>query len=170
MRFLFLFVALALGACSFFGPKPVRAPKPPPLPPRDVVKEIRLAAEKAGDVLLIQPVQNPRITVILGDVVAAEAVGNFKKSQRLLAEAQSIEGNNPLVVQFQAEIWLREKDYLKAETTAQKSFDSSAQTGPLCVRNWLTIAESRLGRKDLAGEANARTRAADCPHRAIERL
>jgi predicted Zn-dependent protease len=161
---------LFLISCGWFEPKPAPVPEPPPPPPRDVVKEIRAQAAAAGDVLQIQPVQNPRVTVLLTDILDAEAKADFKKARRLLAEAQSIEGNNPLVVQLKAEALLREKKYSDALIWAQRSFDNSAQTGPLCVRNWLTIAEVHLAKKSTALETAARTRAAQCPHRAIERL
>jgi hypothetical protein len=163
-------LTLAVASCAWFEPQPVPPPPAPPLPQRDVVQEIRSQAALAGDVLQIQPVQNPRVTVLLSDILDAEAKVDFKKAKRLLAEALSIEGNNPLAVQLKAESLLREKAFDGALLWAQKSFDSSAQTGPLCVRNWLTMAEVHLARKDVAAEAAARARAAQCPHRAIERL
>ena len=158
-----------MGACSFFeaAPEPVAvvvAPK------RDLVAEIRQEAAKAGDVLVIEPVQNPAVTILLQKIQEADAAGAHAQAHALTLEAEQIEPSNPVVIQFKAEAQLHTDGFAMAEVLAQKSFDASAQTGPLCVRNWLTIAEARLARQNAEGAAQARARAKECPFKAVERL
>ena len=162
-------LTLTVGACSFFeaAPEPVAvvvAPK------RDLVAEIRQEAAKAGDVLVIEPVQNPAVTILLQKIQEADAAGAHAQAHALTLEAEQIEPSNPVVIQFKAEAQLHTDGFAMAEVLAQKSFDASAQTGPLCVRNWLTIAEARLARQNAEGAAQARARAKECPFKAVERL
>jgi hypothetical protein len=159
-----------LNACSLFAPPP--APPAPAVvaPLRDVVAEIRTEAAKAGDVLIIEPVQNPAVTVLLGKIQQADAQGEHGKARAMTVQAEQIEPENPVVIQFKAEMQLRAQGFAMAEVLAQKSYDASAQTGPLCVRNWLTIAEARSARENLTGAQQARVRAKDCPLKAVQRL
>ena len=164
-----LVVTLTLAACSFFE----AAPEPVPVvvaPKRDLVAEIRMEAAKAGDVLVIEPVQNPAVTILLQRIQQADAAGAHAQAHALTLEAEQIEPTNPVVIQFKAEAQLHTDGFAMAEVLAQKSFDASAQTGPLCVRNWLTIAEARLARQNAEGAAQARARAKECPFKAVERL
>ncbi len=166
-----LVFSLTLGACSYFA-EPL-APEPEPVavvPKRDLVAEIRKEAAKAGDVLVIEPVQNPAVTILLQRIQAADAAGAHVQAHALTLEAEQIEPSNPVVIQFKAESQLHTDGFAMAEVLAQKSFDASAQTGPLCVRNWLTIAEARQARLNADGAALARARAKECPFKAVERL
>ncbi len=163
------FVCLSFAACSLFEAQPepvavVVAPK------RDLVAEIRQQAAKAGDVLVIEPVQNPAVTILLEKIQRADAAGQHAQARAMTLEAELIEPTNPVVIQFKAESQLNSNGYAMAEVLAQKSFDASAQTGPLCVRNWLTIAEARLARANLEGAAQAKARAQECPQKAVQRL
>ena len=163
-------LTLTLGACSFFAEPP---PVPEPVvvvPKRNLIAEIRMEAAKAGDVLVIEPVQNPAVTVLLHRIQEADAAGAHAQAQALTLEAEQIEPSNPVVIQFKAEAQLQKDGFAMAEVLAQKSFDASAQIGPLCVRNWLTIAEARLARENAEGAALARARAKECPFKAVERL
>lgn len=166
-----LLLVSALGACSWFeSTKPEVVVVEPPKPKRNVVAEIRAEAAKAGEILVIMPVQSPAVTALLDKVTLAEQRGDYKLARKLISEAEEIEPTNPLVVQFKAESQLHFESYAMAEILAQKSFERSAQTGPLCMRNWLTIAEARAARADSAGEASARASALQCPHKQKERL
>ena len=170
-RVVTLLLVCVLSACSWFNsPKAEVVVAVPPPPKRNIVAEIRAEAAKAGEILVIMPVQSPAVTVLLNKALLADEKGDYKIARQLILEAEAIEPTNPLVVQFKAESQLRFESFAMAEILAQKSFDRSAQTGPLCVRNWLTIAEARAARTDPAGEATARTRALECPHKQKERL
>jgi hypothetical protein len=119
---------------------------------------------------VIEPVQNPAVTVLLAKIETADAAGNHHVARAMTGEAEQIEPENPVVIQFKAESQLRADSFAMAEVLAQKSFERSAQVGPLCVRNWLTIAEARAARMNPEGEAQARLRAKECPLKAVERL
>jgi hypothetical protein len=162
-------IAISVQGCSWFA-DPVAVAPEPVLPKRDLVAEIRAEAAKAGDVLVIEPVQNPAVTVLLGKIQTADAAGEHEKARAMTLEAELIEPENPVVVQFKAESQLRADSFAMAEVLAQKSFDRSAQVGPLCVRNWLTIAEARAARANIEGAAAAKARAKECPLKAVERL
>lgn len=169
--FSILALTLTLSACSYFAEPLLPVPEPiAVVPKRDVVAEIRKEAAKAGDVLVIEPVQNPAVTILLQRIQSADAAGEHTQAQALTLEAELIEPSNPVVIQFKAEAQLHRDGFAMAEVLAQKSFDASAQIGPLCVRNWLTIAEARLARENAEGAALARARARECPMKAVERL
>ncbi len=162
---------LLLAGCSWFSQPIAQPPKPiAPVPKQDLIKEIRNEAKKAGDMLVIEPVANPAVADLLRRAEAADEVGNHKVSDELSKQAELIDGANPVVLQFRAESLLRAGATGAAELKAMQSYKASAQLGPLCVRNWLTIAQTRLAKKNLAGEKEARMNAADCPVKPVERL
>jgi hypothetical protein len=162
--------ATALPGCHWFASPAPPVVVAPAQPKRDLVAEIRVEAAKAGDVLKIEPVQNPRVTVLLQQIELADARGEHRSAKSMTIEAETIEPNNPVVVQFKAESQLRQDSFAMAEVLAQKSYDNSAQVGPLCVRNWLTIAHARAARANIEGEKMARSKALECPLKAVQRL
>lgn len=155
---------------SFFEAPPPPAPPPAPVIARDRVAEIRAQAAKSGDVLTIDAVQNPAVIALFARIEAADASGDHFLARKLTVEARTIDPENPTVLQYTAEALLQAESYLEAQTLAQRSFNASAQLGPLCVRNWLTIAEANQAQGNLEGEAEARTRAAACPVKPVQRL
>jgi hypothetical protein len=163
---------ICFSGCSWFG-QPI-AQQPPQavaaVPKRDVVRDIRNEAKKAGNLLVIEPVANPAVADLLRRAELADEKGNHAASDELGKQAELIDGSNPVVLQFRAESLLRAGATGAAELKATQSYQASAQLGPLCVRNWLTIAETRSIKKNLAGEKQARAKAADCPVKPVERL
>jgi len=170
-KFLLLALSLSVASCAWFDkPAPVvRAPEPVQ-PVRDPILEIRRAAAKTGDVLTIVPVQNPSVTLIFEKIEAADRAGEHFRARELTVEARIIEPENPLVLQYGAEALFRNENYLEAEMMARKSFEQSAQLGPLCVRNWLLIAEVKLAQRQVSEEVQARAQAEKCPVKPLQRL
>jgi hypothetical protein len=168
---LIVFAVSLLPGCAWFE-EPIAAPVPKEVvvPKRDVIAEIRAEAAKAGDVLTIVPVQNPSITTIFEKIEAADRRGEHFEARELTVEARIIEPENPLVLQYTAEAMFRNENYLEAEMMARKSFEQSAQLGPLCVRNWLLIAEIKLLQRKPDDEAAARKSAGSCPLKPLQRL
>lgn len=163
--------ALVIGACSWFeSPAPISKAPEPVMPVRDPIQEIRAAAAKTGDVLTITPVQNPAVSLIFEKIEAADLAGDHFKARELTVEARIIEPENPLVLQYTAEALYRNENYLEAEMMARKSFEQSAQLGPLCVRNWLLIAEVKLAQRQVSDEVDARAMAEKCPVKPLQRL
>jgi hypothetical protein len=170
-RFLTSLLVIAFVAgCGLFGTPPPPPTPPPPVAKRDLVKEIRAAAAKAGDLLVIEPIANPAVAALLQKVETAESKGDYAAADKLSQQAEQIDGSNPVVAQLRAEQFLRKGSFSLAESLAKKSYQASAQLGPLCVRNWLTIAEVCALRKDALGEQQARQKAIDCPVKAQQRL
>ena len=164
-------LSLALASCAWFESSTPTVKAPEPVQPvRDAILEIRAAAAKTGDVLTIVPVQNPAVTLIFEKIEAADRAGDHFKARELTVEARIIEPENPLVLQYAAEGLYRNESYLEAEMMARKSFEQSAQLGPLCVRNWLLIAEVKRAQRQLTEEDEARAQAEKCPVKPLQRL
>lgn len=155
---------------SFFETPAPSAPAEPVVPARDAVAELRAEAAKSGEVLIVDAVQSPAVIALFSRIEAADASGDHLLARQLTVEARTIDPENPLVLQYTAEALLRAESYLEAETLAHRSFEGSAQLGPLCVRNWLTIAEARLAQRNVEGESEARARALQCPVKPVQRL
>lgn len=166
-RALSLTLVLALIAgCATVPPPP---PAPPPPPPRDRVAELRTAALASPSAVEIAPLQNPSVDYLLGEIAKAESTNDTKSVEQYLEQALQIEPENPRLWQLKAEALLRAERYLDAEKLAMKSYELGSRIGQWCMRNWLTIAESR----DALGDANtsvaARERASRCPVKPLPR-
>ncbi len=163
-----LLTLTAVSGCAWFTqaePVPVVIK-----PPRDWVGEIRAEANKAGSAFDIKLIQSPAIDALLQRVDLLEQQKDYARANELLRQAQTIEPNNPLVLQHRAEAQLRSTSFDSAEALALQSFQQSAQLGPLCVRNWLTIAAARAERKNTVGEQEAREFAKKCDVPPVQRL
>lgn len=162
-----LVVAALLGGCASTLPPP--PPAPPPPPPRDRVAELRTAALASPSAVEIAPLQNPSVDYLLGEISKAESAGDVKLVDQHIEQALQIEPENPRLWQLKAEALLRAERYLDAEKLAMKSYELGSRIGQWCMRNWLTIAESR----DALGDANtsvaARERASRCPVKPLPR-
>lgn len=159
-------LALLAGCAT---PPPPAPPAPPPPPPRDRVAELRTAALASPSAVEIAPLQNPSVDYLLGEIAKAEATGDVPLAERHIEQALQIEPENPRLWQLKAEALLRAERFLDAEKLAMKSYELGSRIGQWCMRNWLTIAESR----DALGDANtsvaARERAARCPVKPLPR-
>lgn len=163
-----LLVSVALlGACATAPPPaPPAAPQPPP---RDRVAELRAASLAAPSTLELAPLQNPAVDVLLTEAEKLEAAGKQRAAVKRVDEALSIEPENPRLWQLKAEALLRQEKFLDAEKLAMKSFDLGSRVGQWCMRNWLTIAESRDALGDPTTSSAARERAQRCPVQPLPR-
>lgn len=156
-----------LAACASAPPEP---PKPPPPPPRDRVAEIRTAASATRSAVEIAPLQNPAVDLLLAEAERLELAGEHQAAVAKIDEALSIEPENPRLWQLKAEALLRSDRFLDAEKLAMKSFDLGSRIGEWCMRNWLTIAESRDALGDISTSTAARQRAQKCPTQPLPRF
>ncbi len=161
-----LLVAL-LGACASTPPP---TPQPPPPPARDRVAELRSAANTTQSAVEIAPLQNPAVDLLLGEADRLEIAGEHRKAVAKIDEALAIEPENPRLWQLKAEALLRSDRFLDAEKLAMKSFDLGSRIGEWCMRNWLTIAESRDALGDGNTSSAARQRAQKCPTQPLPRF
>jgi Flp pilus assembly protein TadD len=161
-------LALLLGSCA--STPPPAPPEPPPPPARDRVAELRSVAMATTSAVEVAPLQNPAVDLLLAEANELEAAGKHVAAAERIETALAIEPDNPRLWQLKAEVLLRNELFLDAEKLALKSYDLGSRIGEWCMRNWLTIAESR----DALGDANtsvaARERADKCPVQAHERF
>jgi hypothetical protein len=162
-------LTLCLSGCGFWQKPEVAAPAPV-APKRDVIAEIRKAAANAGDVLNIVPIQSPAITALFDKIEAADALKDHVTARELTVEARTLDPENPLVLQYTAEALFRNDAYNEAEAFARKSFEHSAQLGPLCVRNWLLIAAIRSVQKNETEAQTFKAEAERCIVKPQQRL
>ncbi len=152
--------AALLSACATVPPPP---PAAPALPPRDRVAELRALAMQTASRVEVAPLQDPAVSYLLQQTDQAENQRDFDTALRYIDDALTIEPTNPHLLQRKAEVLLAKGDFLVAEKWAMKSYDSGAQVGQWCIRNWLLLAESRDALGDLATSTAARQRAKGCP-------
>lgn len=162
-----LLVAMLLGACASTPPPP---PQPPPPPPRDRVAEIRSEAIATKSAVEVAPLQNPAVDLLLAEADRLEVAGEHAAAVAKVEEALSIEPENPRLWQLKAEALLRSDRFLDAEKLAMKSYDLGSRIGEWCMRNWLTIAQSRDALGDTNTSVAARERAQKCPVQAQQRF
>lgn len=152
---------LLLSACASPPPKP--PPGPPPPPPRDRVSELRVVASATRSAVEVAPLQNPAVDILQSEAADLEAQGKHQAAAAKIDLALQIEPDNPRLWQLKAEVLLRSEKFLDAEKLAMKSFDLGSRIGEWCMRNWLTIAESRDALGDASTSQAARSRAQSCP-------
>lgn len=162
-----LSIALLLASCATTPPPP---PAPPPPPPRDRVAELRSAASATKSAVEVAPLQNPAVDILLSAAEQLEAKGERDAAVAKLEEALTIEPENPRLWQLKAEALLRSERFLDAEKLAMKSYELGSRIGEWCMRNWLTIAESRDALGDAATSQAARQRAQGCPVQPLPRF
>lgn len=162
-----LSIALLLASCATTPPPP---PAPPPPPPRDRVAELRSAASATKSAVEVAPLQNPAVDILLSAAERLEAKGERDAAVAKLEEALSIEPENPRLWQLKAEALLRSERFLDAEKLAMKSYELGSRIGEWCMRNWLTIAESRDALGDSTTSSAARERAQRCPVQPLPRF
>lgn len=156
----------ALAACQTTPPAPVEVAAPAP-PARDVIKELRETAVQKRSQLDVSPLEEPAVTHLIEEALAAESRGDTMTGRQKLNEALRLEPRNPRLWQLLGEMEYREGRTAEAEAHAQKSYSLGSKIGEWCTRNWLLIAEVRGARADKEGAARARATADECPVYAI---
>jgi tetratricopeptide (TPR) repeat protein len=158
---------LLLGSCASTPPP---APEPPAPPARDRVAELRSLAASTSSAMEVAPLQNPAVDVLLVEAGELEAAGEHAAAAARVEQALALEPDNPRLWQLKAESLLRDELFLDAEKLAMKSYDLGSRIGEWCMRNWLTIAESRDALGDVNTSVAARERAQKCPVQAHQRF
>jgi tetratricopeptide (TPR) repeat protein len=160
---------LSLNGCGLFDNK---LPPPPPPPEKDMRAEIAIIRDRAqsqSGTLEINPVRDVAVVKLVKEAEQQEATGHLDAALILTERAWKIEKTDPHVLQYMAELHLQLGHFLEAESFATRSYDASAQIGPMCLRSWLTIAQAReaTGRLDAANAATerAKTCVAEMVHR-----
>lgn len=145
--------ALALAACN----QP-SAPSQSTRPTRsdgDILASIQAAGEKEKSVIDVNPLRDPGVAALQDAAQADVRAGQFDAAAGKLDQALKLSPNSPDLLQDRAELAIRLKDYGTAEQLARKSWELGPRLGPLCARNWQTIAELRQRAGDDAAFATA---------------
>ena len=145
--------ALALAACN----QP-SAPSQATRPTRsdgDILASIQAAGDKEKSVIDVHPLRDPGVASLQDAAQADVRAGQVDAAAAKLDQALKLSPNSPDLMQDRAEVAIRLKDYPVAEQLARKSWEIGPRLGPLCARNWQTIAELRQRAGDDAAAATA---------------
>lgn len=160
---------MLLAACAQPAPE---APKPPPPGKSNVamVNEIRAAGERDKSVINVHPLIDPGIATLQDAAKQDERNGNYAAAAAKLDLALKRNPDAPDVLQDRAEVAIYMGDFQLAEKLAHQSWTLGSKQGPLCARNWQTIAEIRQQAHDEAGAASASNWVGECREPGIQRL
>lgn len=158
---------LLLAACS--QPTAPSQATRPTVSDEQMLSSIRMAGEKEKSVIDVNPLRDPGVAALQDAAEGDLRVGKYSDAATKLDQALKISPNSPDLLQDRAEVAIRLKDYANAEQLAHRSWDLGPKLGPLCARNWQTIAELRRHAGDEAGAANASKSVAQCHVEGMQR-
>ena len=139
------------------------------VPSYDLVAAIRAAGDREKSVISVNPLRDPGVAT-LQDAADSEArAGHYAEAASKLDQALKLTPDSPDLLQDRAEMAVRLKDFSGAERFAHQSWSIGPKLGPLCARNWQTIAEMRLQARDQAGNATALKWVQQCHKASIPR-
>lgn len=162
LRSLSLLAAGVLAGCGMFATTPPPPDPRPPLPTYDQVAAIRAAGDREKSVIDVHALRDPGITALQDAARYDEQGGKYADAAATLDQALKLSPDSPDLLQERAEMAVRLKDFSAAERLAHKSWSLGPRLGPLCARNWQTIAEMRLQARDPAGAETARKWVGQC--------
>lgn len=160
--------AILLAACA--AQEPVEAPRRPALAPAGMVAAIRAAGEHEQSVIAVQPLADPGIAAWQQAAEGSVQAGHYDAAAATLDQALKRSPDSPDLLQDRAEVAVYQHDYALAQKLAQQSWSLGPKFGPLCARNWETIAQLRLEAGDPAGADTARKWVAKCHVQGVNRF
>ncbi len=169
LRSLSLLAAGVLTGCGMFATTPPPADTRPPLPTYDQVAAIRAAGDREKSVIDVHALRDPGVTALQDAARYDEQSGKYADAAATLDQALKLSPDSPDLLQERAEMAVRLKDFSAAERLAHKSWSLGPRLGPLCARNWQTIAEMRLQARDPAGAETARKWVGQCHKAGVPR-
>lgn len=167
-RFLLLLILPALLAACGTVP-PVAGPEPVAVDVNHVLAAIRDAGAREQSVIEVMPLADPGIDALRQEARSEAITGHFDAAAATLATALQQHPDAPDLVQDQAELAVRQRDWKRAEQLAYKSWQMGPRLGPLCAKNWQTIAEMHRIDGDAAAVATAERWRAKCHVPAVPR-
>lgn len=138
-------------------------------PDHDVIAAIHAAGEQSESALTVTPLANPGVEALQQAARVDAEAGRLEAARSKLDQALVLSPKAPDLLQAKAEVAIRAGHYDRAETLAYNSWQNGPQLGPLCARNWQTIAEVRALAGDTAGAATARRWVAQCAVEVVPR-
>jgi len=133
-----------------------------PAPERELVEEVRSAAEEENGVIDVFPVVDPAAETLIGQARWLEQEGRLDEAVGRVEAALEISPADPGYWQYLAELKLVQADYSAAIRHAVRSFELGPQIGRLCTRNWLTLSRAYQALDHTDQAVQAETRADAC--------
>jgi predicted Zn-dependent protease len=135
-----------------------------------MVAEIQAAGASDKSVINVHPLVDPGTTSLQEAARNDERNGQYDAAAAKLDMALKRSPNSPAVLQDRAELAIYMGNYEMAEQLAHQSWSLGSKQGPLCARNWQTIAEMRQRVDDTAGATAASKSVGDCREPGIQRF
>ena len=158
---------LLLAACSQPS-APAQATRPT-RSDEQMLASIHAAGDKEKSAIDVNPLREPGVANLQDAAAGDMRTGQYDAAAAKLDQAIKLSPNSPDLLQDRAELAIRLKDYANAEKLAQRSWELGPRLGPLCARNWQTIAELRERAGDDAGAANAAKSLQQCHVEGVQR-
>lgn len=115
--------------------------------------------------LEVSPLQDPAVQILMQHATVLRERGDVDGAIKTLEQALAITPGDPEVLQEMAELQLLDGDFKSANRLARQSFSLGPKIGPLCERNWNTIA---LAAPRIGDDQGAREAAQAFPQCAVE--
>lgn len=160
--------ATLLAACA--SQAPVETPVRPALSPAGMVAAIRAAGEHEKSVIAVRPLADPGIAAWQQAADASVQAGHYGAAAATLDQALKRSPDSPDLLQDRAEVAVYQHHFALAQKLAQRSWSLGPKLGPLCARNWETIAQLRLEAGDANGADTAQKWVAKCHVQGINRF
>ncbi len=131
-----------------------------PVAPQQQPEYIRSQAQAQSGVIEISPLQDPAIRELYQQARRYEQQGRHRWALKRVRQALRIAPGHPELLQYLAELLLNEGHAELALNYARDSWEKGPRVGPLCSRNWLTMAGAlRLEKREReAREAERKAR------------
>ncbi|WP_243039195.1 tetratricopeptide repeat protein [Dyella sedimenti] len=162
------FAAVLLAACSQPSAPSAQATRPT-LSDDQMLAAIHAAGAKEKSAIDVNPLRDPGVAALQDAADGDVRTGKYQDAASKLDQALKISPDSPDLLQDRAELAIHLKDYVHAEQLARRSWELGPKLGPLCARNWQTIAELRQHAGDDAGAANADKSVAQCHFEGLQR-
>ena len=160
--------AALLAACTQ-PDLPSQATRRPTVSDDQMLASIQAAGEKEKSVIAVNPLRDPGVAALQDAAEGDLRTGKYNEAATKLDQALTISPNSPDLLQDRAELAIRQRDYASAEKLAHRSWELGPRLGPLCARNWQTIAELRQHAGDDAGAVSATKWVAQCHVEGLQR-
>jgi predicted Zn-dependent protease len=160
-------VVLLLTACS--QPSVPSQATRPTRSDDQMLASIHAAGDKEKSAIDVNPLRDPGVAALQDAADGDVRTGHYDVAAGKLDQALKISPDSPDLLQDRAELAIHLKDYATAEKLAHRSWELGPKLGPLCARNWQTIAEMRQHAGDDAGAANATKSVAQCHFEGLQR-
>ena len=158
---------LALAACT--QPSVPAQVTRPTVSDEQMLAAIREAGDKEKSAIDVNPLRDPGVAALQDAAEGDLRTGKYSDAAAKLDQALKISPDSPDLLQDRAELAIRLKDYGNAEKLAHRSWELGPRLGPLCARNWQTIAELRRHAGDDAGAASATKWVGQCHVEGLQR-